>query len=533
MAPAAQHGEGWAARFTNVTKVFPPDIVALSCVSADVRVGEIRAFVGENGAGKSTLMRILAGETLPDSGSIEVGGRAVSYRSARDAIDDGVGMVHQEILLVPELTVWENVVLGVEPLRSGVFGLGRIDTSAARGAVRRSIAASGMDLDPDAIVSELSVAARQKVEICKLLHRDVGILILDEPTAVLAPQEIPALFDELRRLRDSGRTICLVSHRLDEVLKLSDRITVLRDGRAVATLDASSTTPSELARLMVERDVVLASPPSPRASTAAGAVVLELEGLKVARTATSAGLGPIDLRVHAGEIVGIAGVEGNGQTELVGAVLGSVAVVAGTLRVGGVDVAGRTIGDRRRLIGFVASDRRTQGSAPLASLADNSTMTNLRLDREFTRARRKAVRYAYARRFTARILSEFDVAAHSVQQPMGTLSGGNQQKVILGRELSADRPLVILDQPTRGLDVGSIEYVHRRIVALRDHGRAVLLVSADLDELLRTTDRIVVLHRGRIALDVIVADATVATIGAAMLHGPLPGRGDSSERLVR
>lgn len=508
----------WAVRFLGVTKVYPPDVVAVAAVSADVREGEIHAFVGENGAGKSTLMKVLAGEVMPDAGSVEVDGRVVSYRSARDAMADGIGLVHQEILLVPQLRVWENVVLGVEPLRTGVLGLGRVATDAARDAVKSTIAASGMHLDPDSMVSDLSVAARQKVEICKLLHRDVRVLLLDEPTAVLTPQEVPVLFDELRRLRNSGRTICLVSHRLDEVLALSDRVTVMRQGRAVATRNASASSPAELARLMVERDVVLRAPRS-RSSSPRGTAVLELEGLSVARTATMTALGPIDLRVHAGEIVGVAGVEGNGQTELVAAVLGLVATSDGSTRVVGEDVADRSTRHRRRAIAFVASDRRTQGSAPLASLIDNATMTNHRLLRAFTGRRGRVLRYSYARSFTARILSEFDVVAHSVGQAIGTLSGGNQQKVILGRELSADRPIIVLDQPTRGLDVGSIEYVHGRILALRERGRAVLLVSADLSELLQLSDRILVLHRGRITLEVAAADATVDALGRAMLQG--------------
>ena len=503
------------ARFDEVTKVYPPDVVALDRVSVEVRRGSIHAFVGENGAGKSTLMKVLNGEVQLDSGTLSVDGRTVTYRSAREAMRDGIGMVHQEILLVSERTVWENVVLGVEPVVPGLWGLGRIDRRAARAAVQASIDSFGLAIDPDAIVGDLPVAARQKVEICKLLHRNVRLLILDEPTAVLTPQEVPQLFSELRRLRDSGRTICFISHHLDEVLALSDRVTVLRDGAVVDTLDTPSATMASLARMMVERDVVLTARRAPREP---GRALLEVRALTVPTRAGLAPVGPIDLDVRAGEIVGVAGVEGNGQAELVAAIIGSRPSGGGTVVIDGHDVTSASVIEHRRLLAFVPADRRTEGGAPTASIVDNATMTHHRLTAGFSRICGLLLDRGRARRFAEEVRTRFDVASRSIDQPLGSLSGGNQQKAILGRELLVERPFALLDQPTRGLDVGSIEYVHQRILQLRDEGRAVLLVSADLDELLRLSDRIVVLRRGRIELDIAAADATQAILGSAMLE---------------
>jgi general nucleoside transport system ATP-binding protein len=445
----------------------------------------------------------------------------VRFGSAKDAMEAGIGMVHQEILLVNELTVWENVVLGVESVRSGIFGLswlsfGRIDTGKARASVQASIEEFGLHLDPDAIVGELTVAARQKVEICKLLHRNVDIVILDEPTAVLTPQEIPEFFAELRRLRDAGRTICFISHHLDEVIELCDTITVLRDGAHVATLAASDATPASLARLMVERDVVLTSQRTPHA---VGAPVLEIQGLRWLADDAIRSLGPLDLTVRAGEIVGVAGVDGNGQDVLVACVVGDMAAKSGSIAVSGVSLQGRSILERRKLLAYVPSERKTLGSATKASITDNTTMTHHRLSKGFRRFGGRWLDRRHAEQFAGEVRSEFAVASSGIDQPIGSLSGGNQQKVILGRELSSSKPLIVLDQPTRGLDVGSIEFVHAQILEARANDRAVLLVSADLDELRRLCDRIVVLFRGTIVLDEPNESVTVAQLGSAMLQG--------------
>ncbi len=498
--------------FVGVTKVYPPAVRALDDVTVDIDGGEIHAFVGENGAGKSTLMKVLNGEIRPDAGRVEVFGSPVSYRSARDAMADGIGMVHQEILLVDQLTVWENIVLGNEPTTR--FGL--VDRDRARREVATTIAGAGLALEPDAIVGTLTVGARQKVEIAKLLHRDVRLLILDEPTAVLTPQEIPELFAELRQLRDDGRTVCFISHHLDEVIDLADRITVLRDGAHIATLTTSATSVSELARLMVERDVLLTSQRTPLQR---GAPVLRVRGLEADITGSSSKLGPIDLVVHEREVLGVAGVEGNGQHDLVEAVVGVAPCSAAELRVDEVDLRPLSILDRRRHLAFVPSDRRTQGGALTAPIVDNVAMTHHRLTPGFSAMSGWLFNRARAKALASDIRDRFDIASSSVEAPLGSLSGGSQQKVVLGREMSIARPLVILDQPTRGVDVGSIEEIHRRILDLRAEGRAVLVVSADLDELLRLCDRIVVMFRGRLVLDIAVDDATLELLGRAMLEG--------------
>ncbi len=498
--------------FAGVTKVYPPDVRALDDVSVTIEPGEIHAFVGENGAGKSTLMKVLNGEIRPDSGALEVFGQRTSYRSARDAMADGVGMVHQEILLVDRLTVWENVVLGIEPV--GRFRL--IDRQRARAEVHRTIDEAGLSLDPDVLVGALTVGARQKVEIAKLLHRNVKILILDEPTAVLTPHEIPELFDELRRLRNGGRTVCFISHHLDEVMVLADRVSVLRDGRLIATVDAAATSVSALAYLMVERDVVFTSQRTPHER---GKVVLDVRGLRARIYGSSQELGPVDLAVHSGEVVGVAGVEGNGQHDLIAAIVGSIPSRADALFIAGRDLTPLSILDRRRHLSHVPAERKTEGGALTASLVENVAMTHHRLTPGFSKARGWLFERGRAASLAVAIRDGFNVASSSVDAPLGSLSGGNQQKVVLGRELSAQRPLVVLDQPTRGVDVGSIEEIHRRILDLRANDRAVLVVSADLDELLRICDRIVVMYRGRLVLDIAVEDATLTRLGTAMLEG--------------
>ena len=495
--------------FVDITKVYPPAVRAVDDVTCQITAGEIHAFVGENGAGKSTLMKMLSGEVRPDAGTIEVFGHRADYRSAADAMGDGIGMVHQEILLVDQLTVWENIVLGVEPTTR--FGI--IDRATARRGVSATIRNAGLVLEPDWVVGELTVGARQKVEIAKLLHRNVRILILDEPTAVLTPQEIPALFDELRQLRKDGRTVCFISHHLDEVIELADRITVLRDGKLVATVDAPSTTVAELARLMVDRDVVLTSQRQPLVR---GNTVLRIEGL---RTEGTGSIGPLNLTVCAHEIVGIAGVEGNGQAALVGSIVGAHRATAEVMDVAGTDLRNLSILDRRRHLAYVPAERKTQGGALTAPIVDNVAMTHHRLTPGLSRFRGWLFERRRASRMATEIVDHFAIVAGSVEAPFQSLSGGNQQKLVLGREMTSARPLLILDQPTRGVDVGSIEEIHRRIFTMRADGCAILLVSADLDELLRLSDRILVLFRGQLVLDVTAADSTAVEIGRAMLEG--------------
>jgi general nucleoside transport system ATP-binding protein len=498
--------------FRNVTKVYPGPVLALDAVTVDVLPGTIHAFVGENGAGKSTLMKVLSGEVRPDRGEVALDGSPVRFASASDAMAVGIGMVHQEILLVDELTVWENVVLGIEPVRASLF----INSEAAKAAVQDSINRFGLELDATSMVGALSVAARQKVEICKLLYRNASVLIFDEPTAVLTPQEVPKFFDEIRRLAASGRTICFITHHLDEVLELTDTVTVLRDGQLVATVPTKDTTISALTHLMVERDLVFADK---LRGTVSGEVVLAVQGLIVAGTGPGTKLGPVDFVVRAGEILGVAGVEGNGQREVVEAIVGMVDVGAATITVSGVECSTHSILERRRLLAYVPAERKTAGASIGSSIVDNVVMGHHRLEPRFTWLKNLMLNRRESRKFAREIRKQYSVEMRSVDQTLGSLSGGNQQKVILGRELSMPRPLTILEQPTRGLDVGSIENVHDTILRVRAQGGAVLLVSSDLDELLRISDRIMVLFRGQIADEVAIADATLQRLGRGMLEG--------------
>ncbi|MFO7634301.1 MAG: ABC transporter ATP-binding protein [Caldilinea sp.] len=495
-----------------IVKVYPPNVLALDDVTVGFDDGEIHALVGENGAGKSTLMKVLYGLIHANSGEIIYQGRRVRFRAPGEAIAAGIGMVHQEIVLVNEYTVWENIVLGAEP----VDWLGRIDRVRARQEVQTIIDRFHFDLEPDAQVDDISVAARQKVEILKLLYRNVSVLILDEPTAVLTPQEIPQLFAELRELRNEGHTIIFISHRLEEVLDLSDRVTVLRKGRVVATVPAAGTTRGELAELMVGRAVLFTSRRTPQPP---GDVIFKIDGLCHEDGRGRVRLKDINLQVRAGELVGVAGVEGNGQFELVNAVMGLLRPTAGAIRVDGEDVTAAPILERRRRIAFVPQDRGRMGGSLPASVVENAIMTHHRLNAQLLRWRGLLLDNGAARRFTDRLAESFNVSMPARSSPLRSLSGGNQQKVILGRELLLDSPFILLDQPTRGLDVGSIEYVHDQMLAMRGAGRGLLMISANLEEIFMLADRIVVLHRGEIVADIPVEEATIETVGRYMLEG--------------
>lgn len=499
-------------RMEHMVKVFPPAVRALDDVSVSFRGGEIHAVIGENGAGKSTLMKVSYGLTPASAGEIFHHGQPVRFHEPGEAIAAGIGMVHQEIVLIPEYTVWENIILGIEP----VTAFGRIDRERARQLVQAKIDEFQFNLDPDALVGEISVAARQKVEILKLLYREVSFLILDEPTAVLTPQEIPQLFDELRRLRDNGRTIVFISHHLDEVLELCDRITVMRKGKKIDTIPAAGATREALARMMVGRDVLFASRRTPRSP---GAAVMNIEHLSVKDANSRTRLKDVSLQVRAGEVVGVAGVEGNGQFELVNAIMGLQNAAQGSIAVNGQEITRAEILERRRLISFVPQDRGKMGASVTAPVIDNAMMTHHLLDPRFTRWKGLLLNLDFARRFTDSLAEKFSVSMPSRFSAFRTLSGGNQQKVILGRELLLETPFVLLDQPTRGLDVGSIEYVHDQILRIRSEGRAVLMISADLEELFLLADRIVVLCRGELAADLPVEETSIEEVGYLMLEG--------------
>lgn len=496
----------------DIIKVFPPNVVAVDQVSTNFRKGEIHAIVGENGAGKSTLMKVLYGLEQFNQGEILFQGQSVRFQDPGEAIARGVGMVHQEILLIPQYTVWENIVLGAEPVNF----IGMINKQQARKLVQQKVDEFQFNLNIDAKVDDISVAAAQKVEILKLLYRNVSVLILDEPTAVLTPQEIPQLFNELRRLRDHGHTILFISHHLEEVLTLSDRITVMRKGKKVATVQTNETSKEELAQMMVGRTVLFHSIHD---NSVLGNKTFTADDLTYIDGTHHKRLDQINFHVSEGEIVGIAGVEGNGQFELVNSIMGLNKINHGHIKVNQKDITKADILERRKFISFVSQNRGKMGAAVNASILENVMMTHHRLNPLFTRWNGLLLNDKYARQFTHQIENQFSVVMDRMDNPFRSLSGGNQQKVILGRELLLDTPFVLLDQPTRGLDVGSIEYVHELILKMKAQKRAILLISADLEELFRIADRILVLHRGQIVADLPTEETNIEEVGYLMLEG--------------
>ena len=470
-----------------ITKRFGP-LVANEGIDLAVAPGQVHALLGENGAGKSTLMNVLYGLLQPDEGEILIDNQAVRFGSPKDAIAAGIGMVHQHFMLVPVFTVAENVTLGIEETRPP----GLLDRRRTRRDVRELSQRYGLEVDPDALVENLPVGIQQRVEIVKALVREATVLILDEPTAVLTPAETDDLFRIIRQLKDGGTSIVFISHKLKEVQAIADTITVLRRGKVVGERPPSSTE-DELALLMVGRDVQL------RVSKQAakpGEVVLDVAGLIVTDLAGQAQVNGTSFQVRAGEILGVAGVQGNGQTELCEALMGLRAATAGRVTLDGRDLTRATPAQRLEAgIAYVPEDRQEDGLIGDFSVADNMV-----LDQYNKAPFAKGINLnlgAIAANAAERV-KEFDVRTTSADTAVGTLSGGNQQKVILARELAHEHKLLIASQPTRGLDVGSIEFVHRRIVAQRDKGVAVLIVSAELDEIYALADRIAVMYEGKI-----------------------------------
>jgi simple sugar transport system ATP-binding protein len=489
-----------------ITKRFP-GVVANEQVDLAVDQGEIHALLGENGAGKTTLMNILYGLYHADEGEIVIDGEPVRFNTPGDAIAAGLGMVHQHFMLVPVFTVTENIMLGVESVAR--FGL--LDRRTARRQVKEISERYGLQVPPDAVVEELPVGVQQRVEIVKALYREAQVLILDEPTAVLTPQETEELFRVMRSLKDAGKSIIFITHKLKEVLAIADRITVLRRGKVVGTTRPADSSEEELASMMVGRTVQLlvskteAKPKEP---------ILEVGDLVVHDDRGQVAVDGVSLDVRAGEIVCVAGVQGNGQTELVEALTGLRPARSGIVRVGGVEV---TRASPRRVlhagVGHVPEDRVRDGLVVDFSIADNLVLDTYD-QQPFARG---IVRNDGAIMAAAKERKEaFDIRATSLEQPAATLSGGNQQKVIVAREFSRPIRLLIASQPTRGLDVGSIEYIHRRIIEKRDEGVAVLIVSPELDEVLALADRIAVMYRGRITAVVPAGEATRERIGLLM-----------------
>ncbi|MCU4185834.1 ABC transporter ATP-binding protein [Acidiferrimicrobium sp. IK] len=479
-----------------ITKRFG-SLVANDHIDLDVEPGQIHALLGENGAGKSTLMNVLYGLYEPDEGQIVIDGKPVSFANPKDAIAAGIGMVHQHFMLVPVFTVAENVTLGIEPVRSlphlRVAGrLGLLDRRRARREVKELSARYNLDVDPDAVVEHLPVGTQQRVEIIKSLARQAEVLILDEPTAVLTPGETDELFAILKSLQASGRSVVFITHKLREVQAVADQVTVIRQGKVVEHL-APTATDAQLAAAMVGREVRLRVEKGPAAP---GEVVLAISGLTVADDLGGTAVNDFSLEVRRGEIVGIAGVQGNGQTELCESLLGLRPALAGTVTIAGDDLTGadtRTV--LRAGVGYVPEDRQDDGL-----VGDFTIAENLALDvyDQAPYSRGPALRLDALRDIAARQIAEFDVRTRSSEVPVRTLSGGNQQKVILARELSRPVNLLVASQPTRGLDIGSIEFVHKRIVAARDGGAGVLIVSSELDEIYALADRIAVMSDGRI-----------------------------------
>jgi general nucleoside transport system ATP-binding protein len=491
-----------------ITKQFP-GVLANDHIDFELRRGEVHALLGENGAGKSTLMSILYGLYHPDEGEILIGGKPVKMSTPREAIDRGIGMVHQHFMLIPVMTVAENIVLAEEPTRAGVM----LDFATARRRVKDLALQFNFAIDPDAKIENISVGQQQRVEILKALYRRADILILDEPTAVLTPQEALELFAILKNLVREGMSIIFISHKLNEVLEIADRVTVLRRGKRIETLSSAGATEQSLASLMVGRDVLLRvekEPPKP------GDPLLEVEELHVFDDRELAAVRGVSFQVRAGEIVGIAGVDGNGQTELIEALTGLRATASGRFSVGGRDLTGasthRILDDG---VGHIPEDRQRRGLVLEFSLAENMALHDF--DRQ-PNSRFGWLRPGRLVERAKRLIKAFDVRGGGPHTHARALSGGNQQKVVVAREVESDPRLLIAAQPTRGLDVGAIEFVHRRLIEERDEGRAVLLVSLELDEVLSLSDRILVMYEGEIVGEY-GPDVTEEELGVAMLGG--------------
>jgi general nucleoside transport system ATP-binding protein len=494
-----------------ITKQFP-GVLANDHVDFDLVSGEVHALLGENGAGKSTLMNIVYGLYRPDEGEIRLKGKRLNFTSSKDAIRNGIGMVHQHFMLIPVMTVAENIVLAEEPVREGVL----LDYDAAAKRVKHLADSFNFHIDPHERIENIGVGQQQRVEILKALYRRADVLILDEPTAVLTPQEAKELFGILRTLKREGMAIVFISHKLNEVLDIADRVTVLRRGKMIDTLPAAGATRESLARLMVGREVLLRvekTPPNPAEP------LLTVENVSVLDDRALPAVQDVSFEVRAGEIVGIAGVDGNGQTELIDAITGLRKLDAGRVVVGEKNVTG---GGAREVIdaglGHIPEDRHRRGLVLEFTLAENLAL------HDYREAPDSRFGWLFPGRLIARarrLLQEFDVRGGTPLTRASALSGGNQQKVVVAREIERDPRVLLAAQPTRGLDVGAIEFVHRRLVEERDEGRAVLLVSLELEEIISLSDRILVIYEGRIVGEY-GPDVTDEELGIAMTGATEP-----------
>jgi simple sugar transport system ATP-binding protein len=483
-------GDALALELRGITKRFGA-LVANDAIDFELRRGEIHALLGENGAGKSTLMNILYGLHQPDEGEIRLHGEPVKVDSARRAIGLGIGMVHQHFMLVPVMTVAENLVLGTEPTRGPL-----LDYKAAAARTRELSERYGLAVDPEAKVEDLGVGAQQRVEILRALFRDAKVLVLDEPTAVLTAQESQDLFRVLRALKADGTAVVFISHKLNEVLDVSDRVTVLRRGKKIDTVPTEGATERSLARLMVGRDVLLEVE---KAARTPGEPLLEVRDLHVNDDRGLPAVRGLSLQVRAGEIVGLAGVDANGQSQLVDAIAGLRHVESGTVIVDGRDVTNRgSLEAIRAGVGHIAEDRHERGLVLQFDLAENLCLLEYR-SKSMSSGPLLSPRKMDDR--ARKLIADYDVRGGDCDTPASSLSGGNQQKVVIARELAADPKVLLAAQPTRGLDVGAIEFVHRRLVEERDKGRAILLISLELEEIRSLSDRALVIYEGQIAAE--------------------------------
>jgi len=501
-----------AVEMKGISKFFASsNVQATSNVDFSVETGEVHALVGENGAGKSTLMNILYGLVKPDAGEIFIEGKKAEISHPDDAIHHGIGMVHQHFKLVPSFSIAQNIMLGMEPSKNGL-----LQPKQEEEIVRQLADRFGLPVDPSARVGDLSVGMQQRVEILKSLQRDIRILILDEPTAVLTPQEVEELIQVVRGLTELGQTVIFITHKLVEVTKVADRVSVMRGGEMVGTKKVSETDIPDMARMMVGREVLFRVQ---KEAAQPGDIVFEAKHLTVLNESGVAAVKDLSMKVHAGEILGVAGVSGNGQSELVDAIAGIRPVELGSQyllndSLDGLDVSGR----RARGVAHIPEDRIHVGLNLQTSLEENALLSRENQP-EFNRwglLIRSAVR-----RFAASIIDRYSVASATPEGGIVTLSGGNMQKVVVGRELAGDPKLILANQPTRGLDVGSIEFVHKTLIKARDDGAAVLLISVELDEIFSLSDRIVVIYRGQIVGEFAANEATEYQLGLLMAGGSL------------